>query len=51
MLVDSDTALAIGAMLDEWKGWSDSRAKTKANLKFVIQNKVAFASVNDSTWY
>ncbi|KAI9867879.1 MAG: hypothetical protein M1813_007701 [Trichoglossum hirsutum] len=43
MLVDSDTALAIGAMLDEWKGWSDGGAMTKANLKFVMENKIAFA--------
>jgi hypothetical protein len=43
MLVDSDTALAIGAMLDEWKGWSDGGAMTKANFKSVIENQVAFA--------
>lgn len=43
MLVDSDTTLAIGAMLDEWKGWSDGGAITKANLKFVMENKIAFA--------
>jgi len=43
MLVDSDTALEIGAMLDDWKGWSDSGGMTGANLNFVIENKVAFA--------
>jgi hypothetical protein len=43
MIVDVDTALAIGAMLDVWKGWSDGGAMTRANLTFVMENKIAFA--------
>jgi hypothetical protein len=43
MIVDIDTALAIGAMLDVWKGWSDGGTMTRANLTFIIENKIAFA--------
>lgn len=43
MLVDAPTAREIGAMLDEWKTWSDGGGMTKSNLDFVMKNPVTFA--------
>jgi hypothetical protein len=43
MLLDPDSATAVATVLDEWKCWADGGAMTRANLKFVMANKIAFA--------